>query len=85
LGTEKNFQRRNGGVLFVSEGLFMVLVGVSGSVFAVLACASMLFSVKFYVVLREVRMLLLCGKENFRRRRQLTSYAFFNYVGVMLG
>jgi len=32
----------------------MVLYGVLGSVFAVLACACMLFSVEFHVVLREV-------------------------------
>ena len=35
----------------------MVLYGVCVSVFACLACASMLFSVKFHVVLREVWML----------------------------
>jgi hypothetical protein len=33
------------------------LYGVLGSVFAGLACACMLFSVKFHVVMREVRML----------------------------
>jgi hypothetical protein len=33
------------------------LVGVLGSVFAVLACASMLVSVKFHVSMREVWML----------------------------
>ena len=37
--------------------LFGFLRGFSGSVFAGLACACMLFSVKFNVAKREVRML----------------------------
>jgi hypothetical protein len=54
--------------------LFTVLYSVLGFVFAVLACASMLFSVKFHVGMREVWMLQemrvwmlerLCGKRNF--------------------
>jgi hypothetical protein len=36
------------------------------------------------VVNRDVWMLLLCGKENFGRRRQLTPYTFFNYIAAML-
>ena len=35
---------------------------VSGSVFAVSGCASMLVSVTFYVGMREVRMLQSAGK-----------------------
>ncbi len=35
--------------------LFLFLYGVSGSVFAVFGCASMLFSVTFYVGMRDVR------------------------------
>jgi len=34
--------------------LFGFLIGVCGSVWAVLACACMLFSVKFYVGMRDV-------------------------------
>ena len=71
MSVEKNFQREITGFLFVSYGLLGFLDGVSGSVFAVLECATMLFSVKFHVDMREVRMLLgLWGKENFARRRR---------------
>ncbi len=67
----KNFQREITGFLFVSCGLLGFLDGVSGSVFAVLECATMLFSVKFHVDKREVRMLLCTAeKENFGRREQ---------------
>ena len=52
------------------EGLFLFLVGVLGFVFAVLACACMLFSVKFHVGMREVWMLVLvvfgCGDGGLR-------------------
>ena len=60
-------------------GAFGFLGGVSGFVLAVLACASMLFSVKFHVGMREVRMLLVrvYGERNFARRRQLFPYTFF--------
>jgi hypothetical protein len=54
LGAEKNFQHGSLDILFVSVALFMVLYGVSGSVLAGLACAWMLFSVKFNVAKREV-------------------------------
>ena len=37
--------------------LFLFLYGVLGSVFACLACASMLVSVTFYVGMREVWMM----------------------------
>ncbi len=43
--------------LFVSCGLFGFLYGVSWSVFAVFGCASMLFSVTFYVAMRGDWML----------------------------
>jgi hypothetical protein len=61
MSLEKNFQRRSSEFLFVSVVLFGFLYGVSGSVFAVLACASMLFSVKFHVGMREVCMLHEAG------------------------
>jgi hypothetical protein len=54
LSAENFFQRESVGVLFVFWGLVGFLYGVLGSVFAVLACASMLFSVKFHVAKREV-------------------------------
>ncbi len=60
MSAEKNFQRVSADILFVSGALLLVLYGVSGSVFGVLACASMLFSVKFHVVMREVCMLTCC-------------------------
>jgi len=58
MSAEKNFCGESSGFLFVFEGLFLFLYGVCGSVFAGLACFSMLFSVKFHVVMREVRMLV---------------------------
>ena len=57
MSLEKFFCVRSSAFLFVFHGLFAVLYGVSGFVFAGLACSSMLFSVKFHVVMREVRML----------------------------
>ena len=39
MSAEKIFQYESGGFLFVFWALWMVLYGVSGSVFAVLACA----------------------------------------------
>jgi hypothetical protein len=57
MGLEKNFQRESRAFLFVSAVLFTVLYGVLGFVFAVLACASMLFSVKFHVGMRDAWML----------------------------
>jgi hypothetical protein len=59
-------------------------VGVSGSVFAVLGCASMLVSVTFDVGMRDVGYVdrLLCGERNFARRRQLSPYTFF-YQGQL--
>ena len=51
------FQRESSNILFVSEELFEFLYGALGAVSANLACACMLFSVKFYVVKREVWML----------------------------
>ncbi len=44
----------------MSVALFRFLYAVLGSVSAVLACACMLFSVKFHVVMREVCMLTCC-------------------------
>jgi hypothetical protein len=52
------FQCESSAFLFVSWGLFVVLYGVSGSVFAGLACACMLVSVKFHVGMRGVWMLV---------------------------
>ncbi len=54
---EKIFCGRSLMFLFVSEALLLFLYSVSGSVSAVLACASMLFSVKFNVGLRDAWML----------------------------
>jgi hypothetical protein len=51
---KKFFEVGRSGFLFVFWVLFGFLDGVSGSVFAVLACAFMLVSVKFHVVKREV-------------------------------
>ena len=56
---EKFFCGENSGFLFGFEPLFGFLYGVSCSVWVGLACFSMLFSVKFHVVKREVRMLLV--------------------------
>ena len=53
LSAEKNFQRRSAGVLFAFMALFGFLRGVSGSVFAVFGCASMLVSVTFHVGMRD--------------------------------
>jgi len=55
---EKNFCGLGSGFLFATEALFVFLYGVFWFVFAVLAWCSMLFSVKFHVVKREVRVLL---------------------------
>ena len=54
MGAEKIFGGWAEWFLFVFWALFGFLDGVSGSVFAVLACAFMLVSVKFHVVKREV-------------------------------
>ncbi len=54
MSAEKKFQRGSADILFVSGALLLVLYGVSGSVFGVLACASMLFSVTFNVGMRDV-------------------------------
>ncbi len=54
LCAEKNFQRGSADILFVSWALLLVLYGVSGSAFGVLACASMLVSVTFNVGMRDV-------------------------------
>ena len=54
LSAEKFFQREKAEVLFVSVALFGCLRGVSGSVFSVYGCASMLVSVTFYVGMRDV-------------------------------
>ena len=54
MSLEKNFQSRSRFFRFVSGTLFAFLYGVLVSVFAGLACASMLFSVKFHVGMREV-------------------------------
>jgi hypothetical protein len=56
--------------LFVSEALLLFLYGVSGSVFAVLACACMLFSVTFYVGMRDAWMLMSGCEELCERRRK---------------
>jgi hypothetical protein len=52
LCAEKIFQRESAGVLFAFAVLFGFLYVVSGSVFAVLGCASMLVSVTFHVAMR---------------------------------
>jgi hypothetical protein len=89
MSLEKNFQRESSEFLFVSEALLGFLYGVLGSVTGVLACASMLFSVKFHVGMRDVWMLQemriwmsgrLCGEGNLKRRRHFFSYTIFYYV-----
>jgi len=57
LSAENFFRGGSSAFLFVSEGLFGFLYGALGSVWVGLACFSMLFSVEFHVVKREVRML----------------------------
>ena len=47
----------------------MFLHGVSGSVFAGLACACMLFSVTLNVGMREVRMLKARREEKFQKKK----------------
>jgi len=54
MSLEKNFQPESWAFQFAIERLFGFLIGVSGSVWAVLACACMLVSVKFYVAKRDV-------------------------------
>ena len=54
MSLENFFCVRSSAFLFASVALFWFLVGVSWSVFAVLACSSMLFSVKFHVDMRDV-------------------------------
>jgi hypothetical protein len=49
MSLEKFSCGRSSSFLFAFQALFLFLYGVSGSVFVVLACASMLFSVKFHV------------------------------------
>jgi hypothetical protein len=49
MSAEKNFQSESFSFLFVFWALLLVLNSVLGSVFSVLACASMLFSVTFNV------------------------------------
>ena len=86
LSAEKNFQRRSAEFLFVFWALFPVLYGVSGSVFSVLGCASMLVSVTFYVGMREVWMLRSsvakwqCG----RRRQHSLKVAFYHVLWSVL-
>jgi hypothetical protein len=48
----------------------MFLHGVSGSVFACSACACMLFSVKFHVGMRDVRMLKALRENEFRKKKK---------------
>jgi hypothetical protein len=50
-------------------GSVAVSDGFLGSVFAVLACASMLFSVTFYVGMRDAWMLMVCCSVCFVRVR----------------
>ena len=57
MSAENFFQRESAGILFAFRELFCFLYVVLGSVFAVLACASMLVSVEFHVAKREVCML----------------------------
>jgi len=57
MSAEKIFRGESSAFLFVSRVLFLFLYSVCRSVFGGLACFSMLFSVKFHVVKREVRML----------------------------
>jgi hypothetical protein len=57
LSAENFFCGVSSGFLFVFVGLFGFLYGALGSVWVGLACFSMLFSVEFHVVKREVRML----------------------------
>jgi hypothetical protein len=71
MSLEKYFCVRSSGFLFAFHRLFAVLYGVSGFVFAGLACSSMLFSVKFHVGMREVRML---------QRRLRKSFPFLKLV-----
>jgi hypothetical protein len=69
---KKFFQREGAGFLFVFHGLLGLLDGVWGSVFAVLACASMLFSVKFNVGMREVRDVAGALREGkFRKKKAI--------------
>jgi hypothetical protein len=71
MSLEKFFCGGSLSFLFGFQGLFAVLYGVSGFVFAGLACSSMLVSVKFHVVKREVRML---------QRRLRKSFPFLKLV-----
>jgi hypothetical protein len=72
LSAEKIFQRESSAFLFVFWALFGFLDGVSWSVFAVLACACMLFSVKFHVVKREVRVCCTALREReFQEKKEL--------------
>jgi hypothetical protein len=71
LSAEKFFCIRSGTFLFAFWVLLLVLYGVSGSVFAVLACASMLFSVTFNVGMRDVWMLQRAlGESEFRKKKK---------------
>jgi hypothetical protein len=63
LSAEKNFCSRSQAVLVVFWGLCVVLIDVFGSVFACLACACMLFSVKFHVGMRDAWMLWTAVQE----------------------
>ena len=68
----KKFLREITGFLFVSYGLLGFLDGVSESVFAVLECATKLFSVKSHVDKRDVSMLPRALREGeFRKKKEI--------------
>ena len=58
--------------------MFVFLYGVSGSVFSVYGCASMLVSVTFYVGMRGdcTSLTALCGERDFARRREQSFKCF---------
>ena len=68
----KNFLGVRFGFSVCFWGFVLFLYGVLGSVFAVLACACMLFSVAFHVVMREVRMLhRALRRKRFRKKKEM--------------
>jgi hypothetical protein len=68
----KNFLWQKRWVSACVLGAICCWVGVSGSVFAGLACASMLFSVKFNVGMREVRDVAGALREGkFRKKKAI--------------
>jgi len=94
LGAEKIFCGESSTFLFAFQVLFLVLYGVLSAVrwfFVVcfnIVCGAILHGLwcgLMLVFLAIEYVEGLCGKRNFKRRRQLTPYTFFYHVAGRFG